>query len=294
MLAQLVAQPGGGRELWLIGAVAALPFAYQLVFRRLAASRRAAGPDGAASHRRHRRAARLTGLLAAGIGLYLLLAYLVLPWAWWLAERGHHPALDGLPKVTRNADGIPGDPINVGLVGGRAELIAAMLAAGWRPADPITLRSSLEIAASVVLDRPDRDAPVSPLYLFGREQDLAFEQQVGSSADRRRHVRWWLTDEMEAGRPFWLGDASFDRDSGISHLTGQITHHIAPDVDAMRDQLMADLAGAGMLEGRFQLPGIGPTQDGRNAGGDRYFTDGMIDVGVLRPAAAPDRARPPG
>ena len=29
-----------------------------------------------------------------------LLAYLALPWAWWFAERGQHPALDTLPKVT--------------------------------------------------------------------------------------------------------------------------------------------------------------------------------------------------
>ena len=90
-----------------------------------------------------------------------------------------------------------------------------------------------------------------------------------------------IRDRTETGRPFWLGDASFDVDSGVSHLTGQITHHIAPDVDAMRDQLLADLAAAGRLARRFQLPGVGPTQDGRNAGGDRYFTDGMIDVGVL-------------
>ena len=57
----------------------------------------------------------------------------------------------------------------------------------------------------MLLDRPDPDAPVSPLYLFGRKQDLAFEQEVGRSADRRHHVRWWLTDQTEAGRPFWLG-----------------------------------------------------------------------------------------
>ena len=115
-----------------------------------------------------RRVARVSGAAAALVGIYLLLAYVVLPSLWWFAERGQHPALDGLPKVTRNADGIPGDPINVGLVGTKAELIGALLAAGWRPADPITLRSSLEIAVSVVLDRPDRDAPVSPLYLLER------------------------------------------------------------------------------------------------------------------------------
>ena len=188
---------------------------------------------------------------------------------------------------TTNADGIPGGPVNVALVATREELIGAMLAAGWFPADPITFRSSIGIAASVLLGRPDLDAPVSPLYLFGRKQDLAFEQEVGDSADHRHHVRWWLTDRTEDGRPFWLGAASYDRDSGLSHLTGQITHHIGPDVDAERDRLLAGLAAAGLLSGQFQLPGMGPTVNGRNAGGDRFYTDGMIDVGVLSAGEQP-------
>ena len=244
--------------------------------------------EPAAIERRRRRWARDgLGVLAGVVAAYLLVAYLMLPLAWLEHEEEHHPALDAAPKVTTNADGIPGDPINVGLVGTREELIGAMLAAGWYPADPITLRSSIGIAASVLLRRPDPDAPVSPLYLFGRKQDLAFEQEVGRSADRRHHVRWWLTDRTEGGRPFWLGGASFDRDSGLSHLTGQITHHIDPDLDAQRDQLMASLAERGLLVRQFQLPGIGPTMNGRNAGGDRFYTDGMIDVGVLRAGDAP-------
>ena len=44
---------------------------------------------------------------------------------------------------------------------------------------------------------------------------------------------------------------------------------------------MADLQKSGQLEHQFQVMGIGPTQDGRNAGGDRYYTDGMMSVGVL-------------
>ena len=232
---------------------------------------------------RHRWLRRSLGALAVLVAGYLLTAYLVLPLLWTEHEKGHHPALDTAPKVTTNADGIPGDPLNVGLVGDRSELVGAMLAAGWRPADPITLRSSLEIAGSVLLDRPDPDAPVSALYLFGRKQDLAFEREAGSSADRWHHVRWWQSDEPDAqGRPLWLGDASFDMDSGISHLTGQITHHIAPDIDAERDALIGDLAQAGQLEGQYDWPGVGATDDGRNAGGDRYETDGLMIVGVLK------------
>jgi hypothetical protein len=224
--------------------------------------------------------------VALGIALvaYVLIAYGILPLVWTEVERGHHPALEGLPKVTYNADGIPADPLNVALVGDEAEVVAAMLAAHWHPADPITLESSLKIAESVVLHRPDPDAPVSPLYVFGRKQDLAFELDVGGSADQRHHVRWWRAEPLDAAsRPLWIGDATFDRDAGISHLTGQITHHIAPDIDAERDRLVADLAAAGQLAWQYEWPGVGATQDGRNAGGDRYYTDGLMAVGVLKP-----------
>jgi hypothetical protein len=230
------------------------------------------------------------------IALYLLVAYVILPLFWWKHEEDGpgHPALNSVPKVTTNADGIPGDPLNVGLIGSREQLIRAMLAVHWRPADPITFDSSVEIAESVVFDRPDPDAPVSSLYVFGRKQDLAFEREVGSSADRRHHVRWWQSAELDAaGRPFWIGDASFDIGSGLSHLTGQITHHIDADVDAQRNQLMTDLSEAGQLERQYQVPGVGPTQDGRNAGGDRYYTDGMLSVGVLIATQTPAKTAKP-
>jgi hypothetical protein len=123
---------------------------------------------------------------------------------------------------------------------------------------------------------------VSSLFVFGRKQDLSFELEVGSSASRRHHVRWWKASQLDSdGRAFWFGDATFDSRSGVSHLTGQITHHIDPDEDVERDQLMADLSKAGLLQGPYQVLGVGPTRNGRNAGGDRYFTDGMMSIGDL-------------
>ena len=79
----------------------------------------------------------------------------------------------------------------------------------------------------------------------------------------------------------WLGAVSFDCGVGLSRRTGQITHHIDPDLDAERNQLMANLEHAGQLVQQDQQPGVSPTRDGRNAGGDRYFTDGLLSVGVL-------------
>lgn len=211
---------------------------------------------------------------------YLLLAYLILPAAWTHYE--HQRRLAGLPMVTQTAQGIPGDALNVGLVGSRADVIRAMTAANWYPADPVTLKSSIEIVGSVLLDRAYRTAPVSPLYYDNRKEDLAFEKPDGRSADRRHHVRFWqVLDKGEEGRPVWLGSATFDRSVGVSHYTGQVTHHIAPDIDAERDLIIKDLSEAGMVTAIYRVTGIGPTLNARNGEGDSYYTDGEISIARL-------------
>src|SRR3954466_16420507 len=128
------------------------------------------------SHRDPRHPNLRKGLVIGGalLGTYGLLAYLALPSAW--AHYEHQRGLEGQPMLTRTRQGIPGGPLNVGLVGSKEDVILAMHAAGWSPADPITLRSSLEIISSVLLDRPYLDAPVSPLFYQGRQEDLAYEK----------------------------------------------------------------------------------------------------------------------
>jgi hypothetical protein len=215
------------------------------------------------------------------VGLLLLLAaYVTL--AYWLAplfwrHHEHQHSIADLATTTVTALGIPGDPLNVGLEGSREDVLCAMHAAGWSPADPVTLASSLKIVGSVLLDRPYADAPLSNLYYQGRREDLAFEKPSGRSPDTRHHVRFWkVVDAGDNGAPVWLGAATFDRGVGISRYTGQITHHIAPDIDAERDLLSSELASADKVEDIYETSGIGPTLDGRNGGGDPYFTDGEI------------------
>lgn len=233
---------------------------------------------------RHRTKTRMAiSGMAALLVAYLFAAYFIVPEIWILRDASR--VADFGKMVTLTEQGIPGDPINVGLVGSKEEVIRAFAAAGWDPADKITMRTSVEIGLSVVLDRPDLDAPVSPLLFEGRKQDLAFEKPVGKSADERNHVRFWLTPKAGTdGRPLWLGSASFDRGVGFSHDTGQITHHIGPDVDAERDLTIGDLLKAGQLSSTYEIAGIGATKTGRNGGGDPYFTDGRALVGVLRGA----------
>ena len=212
---------------------------------------------------------------------YLVVAYLVMPLVWTWYVRGH-PTLDAIPHITFTADGLPGDPLNVALIGTETALKKILLAAKWYPADPLTLRSSLEIAEATILERPYVDAPVSNLYLWGRKEDLAFEQPVGDDPRQRHHVRFWRADQMgRDGRPVWVGAAIYDTRVGFSDTTGQITHHIAADIDTERDKLFRDLKQTGDLSEVYTIKGFHKILQGRNGGGDPWHTDGELAVGVI-------------
>jgi len=222
------------------------------------------------------------GALALALALYLAGAYALAPGYWRHYERQHGLATKSM--FTTTSAGIPGDALNVGVEGERENLICAMRAAGWRPADPVTFRSSFAIAESVLARRAYPTAPVSALFWEGRRQDLAFEKPSGVSPSRRHHVRFWLAlSKGDAGAPVWLGGATFDRSVGVSHYTGQITHHIAADIDTERELLIRDLADSGRVAATYQVAGVGPKLLARNGGGDPYFTDGEIVVARLRP-----------
>jgi hypothetical protein len=72
-------------------------------------------------------------------------------------------------------------------------------------------------------------------------------------------------------------------------FTGQITHHIAPNIDAEHGLV---IASTGILMQIYRVSGIGPTINGRNGEGDRYFTAGEITVGEIHPQAMTEGGLP--
>jgi hypothetical protein len=239
-------------------------------------------PPTSTPPRRRSRLKRLAILFGSLVLLWFVVAYLILPAALrYYAHR--HPALDDVPGITHTANGSPGDPLNVALIGTEDELKKIMLAAKWYPADPLTLRSCLRIASASVLKRPYDAAPVSNLYLWGRKQDLAFEQAVGKSPRHRHHVRFWRSAKVDPdGRPIWVGSAIYDKRVGLSRRTGQITHVTEPDIDAERDLLFRDLKETGDLSEVYFMDGFHKILKGKNGGGDPWYTDGRLEVGVIR------------
>ncbi len=193
-----------------------------------------------------------------------------------------HPAFASAPRHTMTAQGRQGDPVNVAFIGNEQELHHALARAGWYAADPITLKTSVRIAADVVLRKPYEHAPVSDLYLWQRKQDAAFEQPVGKSPKQRHHVRFWRSAEVDTnGEPLWLGAATYDERVEISRTTGGITHKIAADVDKERNKVLVDAHRSGVVKNVYWVERFHRERQGRNGGGDPYFTDGRLAVGLI-------------
>jgi hypothetical protein len=218
--------------------------------------------------------------------LYVIVAYGIMPSLdRHKAHRAHY--LADQPTLTHTGTGLPGDPLTVGLVGSEEDVVRSMIAAGWLPADPLTFDSSVRIAVDTVFRKPDNQAPVSNLFLFGRKEDLAFEKPVGHSPKERHHVRFWRTEKLHEGRPVWIGSAAFDVGVELSKTTGEVTHHISPDIDAERDLLLTDLTKAGRVAEVKWIDDFQKVHEGKNGGGDPWKTDGRLAGIALRPLPPP-------
>jgi len=192
--------------------------------------------------------------------------------------------LVALPATTTNRAGTrTGDPVNLVVIGEFATLLSA-LAARWDESETITLATCWKTARAFLLGAQYRYSPVSPLYLFGRSQDVAL-QRSRRSINERLHLRLWLTPLQFQGQGVWVGQIS--RDIGVRLTTrtwNLTTHRIDPDVDESRDYLLEDLIAAERILVAGYVDGVGAgtaAAPRHNLTGDPYFTDGKRAVLLL-------------
>ena len=218
--------------------------------------------------------------IAIFLALWLVLAYIVLPRLQRILAKIYVP--DYFVGRTRTSEGLLGDPVNLAFLGSESQLTGAMLAAGWTRADDLTWRTGLRLASCAVLRRPYPAAPVSPLFVFQRKQDFAFEQAIGDKVSQRHHVRFWRCPEgwfMPGGlRVEWIAAGTYDRSVGLSLFTLQITHKIGADVDLERDHIVETLDGSGVPHSVRWVQDYFSGFRARNGGGDAISTDGNLPV----------------
>lgn len=204
------------------------------------------------------------------------------------------PRLAALPSAPftladSEADALPGDAVNLVLVGSQAAVQGAIAKAGWLPADPITTATSLRMARASVLDQPYPTGPMSRLYLFGREQDFGYQIPT-DTARKRDHFRVWRTPVRDpAGRETWAVAAT--KDVGIRVIGGP-THVIAPQIDEERALVAQTITSTTWVLDSYQVPAVGRPYEAKNGSGDPYESDGMAQVLVLSEAASAYKPAP--
>lgn len=214
------------------------------------------------------------------IVFWAALAYLVLPRVHRILTRIYLP--DYFIGRARTSDGLLGDPVNVALLASGDQVHTAMRRAGWTQADDVDLASSRRIIVSTLMRRSYDEAPVSPLFLFGRQQDFAYQQEVDGNPGKRHHIRFWHCPPgwmLPGGvRVEWLAAGTYDRAVGLSLFTLQITHKIEENTDDERDYVLATLKQAVPEAEVAVIRDFSTGYHARNGGGDTISTDGNLPV----------------
>ncbi len=133
---------------------------------------------------------RLPWVLALGV-TYGLAAYVILPRAVHMElkilQRRH------VPRFTVTGDGLPGDPVNLVLVGTLHELRSAFATVGWSEADRLGMASSWRMIEAFVFNRPYPTARSAPSIFLAAARTSAFRRRsmtVRASAITSDFGRW--------------------------------------------------------------------------------------------------------
>jgi hypothetical protein len=197
-------------------------------------------------------------------------------------EEDFHRALEELPCCTTNSKGNEyGDPLNLVLVGNKNDILAALIRRNWHATEIIWSKALWRTFKSFLQGERYRYSPISPLYVNGRRQDIAWQKARGT-INERNHMRFWLSPIRFRGKKVFVGQIS--RDIGVKFTLKSptiSTHVIDPDVDEARRYFVEDLAYSqavariGFVAGGGAVSKEAPKM---NLVGDPFYTDGLRAV----------------
>jgi hypothetical protein len=211
------------------------------------------------------------------------------PWPGW-------PRLDSSPELTQLVASAPmrtstksnvlSDPTNLMFLGTQLQLVSAFGESGWIEAGNLGLKSAAMVAQATVRQTGVKNAPVSALYLQGRQPDLVFQKSLDTFA-KRHHIRIWKLNSTYQGQEVWVGAATHDIATENARGYTKWTHRIDPHIDRERDWVETDLLFSGTATGYLDIERLNAPKKLANATGDDIVTDGKMTVVKLGPAREP-------
>jgi hypothetical protein len=169
--------------------------------------------------------------------------------------------------------------VNFLIVGTQDEMEKVFTAAGWVKVDADVKATLLHGFLESMSKESYLTMPMSPLYLFGRQQDYGWAHaEPISVVASRNHLRVWKAPFEVRGQTLWVGAATHDVGFEKDQRNNGLTHKIDPDIDLERDYVEKTLSSTGLVSEVTHILPENPMQEAKTATGGSFHSNGKVLV----------------
>src|SRR5208282_763765 len=205
------------------------------------------------------------------------------------AMRGIDNALfSRIPRRISDKQGNPGDMVNFLILGSEDDMKKVFTTAGWVKVDADVKATILAGALASFSKESYLTMPMSPLYLFDRQQDYgwAHAEPIAVVASRN-HLRLWKAPFTINGQTLWVGAATHDTGFEKDQRNNGLTHKIDPNIDLERDYVEKTLSSTGLIAEVTHFLPNDPLQQAKTATGGTFHSNGQVLILKLANSAKP-------
>jgi hypothetical protein len=184
-----------------------------------------------------------------------------------------------IPRRISDKAGDPGDMVNFLIIGSQATMEKVFTNAGWVKVDASVTETVLHGFLESMSKESYLTMPMSPLYLFGRQQDYGWAHAEPISVVAwRSHLRIWKAPFEVNGRTLWVGAATHDVGFEKDQRNNGLTHKIDPNIDLERDYVEKTLTSTGLVAEVTHVLPPNPMQEAKTATGGSFHSNGQVLV----------------
>jgi len=182
-----------------------------------------------------------------------------------------------IPRRIADKEGNPGDMVNFLILGSEAAMQKVFTNAGWVKVDADVKGTVLHGLIGSLSKESYLTMPMSPLYLFGRQQDYGWAHaEPISVVASRNHLRVWKAPCTVNGTMVWVGAATHDVGFERDQRNNGVTHKIDPDIDLERDYVQKTLSSTGLVAEIFHFLPENPMKEAKTATGGSFHSNGQV------------------
>ena len=184
-----------------------------------------------------------------------------------------------IPRRIFDKAGDPGDMVNFLIIGSQEAMEKVFTTSGWVKVDANVKETVLHGFLESMSKESYLTLPMSPLYLFGRQQDYGWAHaEPISVVASRNHLRIWKSPFDLRGQTLWVGAATHDVGFEKDQRSNGLTHKIDPNIDLERDYVEKTLSSTGLVAEVTHILPENPMQESKTATGGSFHSNGQILV----------------